>query len=700
MLRTVSSPDDWDEYKTVVEIEQGGLGSHSGEEALATLNGIPKNKIGLPGGAIPLAADGGMNPKFLGNSLSGIPGIDGDRYISVGETKEYLITTYDCFTNYFIEAVTGSIQRTGNVIKYTAGIRPGNGGFIINGRRIEVTIGGNGVLSPTIVYPLMDAINQQKDIEIATSGFEVSGFNYTDTHQSTDWELSSTANFATILKSSYDDTSNKTVWSISNLALESDFYVRVRYKGLTFGLTDWSVPIHFKTKSITERAIVAYPTMGLASVGDEITIVSEAYQPDTAMIHVPIFVAGNITGHIDVQMVSQLKSTDWQISPNSSFTSIDYSGHADNKLLHHEVLGLKPSNVYYLRIRHNHLYSRPVSADASNVITYVDEEKIGEWSDAIVFATLSTFEADSPVISSPGAGTANHGPNTTAMASEYVSQVDDTHLSTDWEIARDATFTDIAMSSYADIANKTSWPIVNLPAGNVYFIRARYKGVKYNVGRWSTIIAFSTLPTYAPATPAIVTPADMATGQSANFTAASTAYNSPLGKSHLHTDWELSTVSDFSTVEQSSYDDTVNKTSWALAGLLQDTIYYIRTRYTDDSSHASAWSLPSRFSTVQTKPLQPSIVSPVEGGIVSTASYLVTASPFSFTGNSHSNSDWEIFNADTDVLLQSSYFDVINKTTLTLGALAVNNLSIRVRYRTGTGAISAWSTKHRYTYQP
>ena len=697
MLRTVSSPDNWDEYKNVVDIEQGGLSSHSGEEALLTLNGIPKNKIGLPGGAIPIAPDGGINPKFLGNSLSGIPGIDGDRYISAGDTKEYLMTTYDCFTNYFIEAISGTVKRNGNVISYTAGIRPGTGGFIINGRRIEVTIGGNGVLTPDIIYPLMNAINRPKLMEFSASPFAVSGYNYHDAHYSTDWELSKTVNFATIVKSSMNDTVNKTSWEVDDLDLETDYYVRVRYQGTSFGLTEWSSPIHFSTKPVLERAVIVYPSMGLAAVGDKITVVADEFVPDISSVQVPVMVGGSITGYLEETVTSQLNSTDWQISSTSSFSSIDFSGHADGKLLQHEILQLKAGNVYYLRIRHNHLYSNPVSADAAHVITYTPEIKTGEWSDTVIFATLPTFEADQPVIIAPAAATANHGPNTTAMASPYVSQVDDTHVSSDWEVASDASFTTIVKSSYADTENKTSWNITNLPAGSIYFLRIRYKGHNYTEGRWSNIVSFSTLPSYAPVAPSIVSPVANAINQTAAFTVTASNYSSPLAKLHASTDWELSTVEDFSTIAQSSYDDPVNKTSWPLAGLLPDTVYYLRARYKDEVNYESSWSVTSKFTTIQTRPLQPTIVSPVENGVVTTASYLVTGSAFSFTGNVHANSDWEIYDADTNVLLQSSYFDVVNKTSLTMATLPSTHLSIRVRYRTGLGVASAWSLPRKYT---
>ena len=314
---------------------------------------------------------------------------------------------------------------------------------------------------------------------------------------------------------------------------------------------------------------------------------------------------------------------------------------------------------------------------------------------------MGTFEAAAPTITAPGAGTANHGPSTTAMASDYISPVFDTHASTDWEVATDSLFTNIVKSSYADSVNKLSWTMNDIPAGYIYYLRVRYKGSKYTQGRWSNIVAFSTLPTYSPNQPVITSPANNSIGISSSLTATSSSYVSPMGHQHVSSDWELSLVTDFSALEKSSHEDTVNKTMWGMAGLSTDKTYYLRVRYTDEAGYKSNWSNILTFSTLQTKPLKPVIASPSEGSKITDKSYLVSASSFSHPGNVHANSDWEIYNADTSALLQSSYFDTVNKTTITLTTLAAQNLKVRVRYRTGTGVSSDWSEyrSYRHTYQ-
>lgn len=67
--------------------------------------------------------------------------------------------------------------------------------------------------------------------------------------------------------------------------------------------------------------------------------------------------------------------------------------------------------------------------------------------------------------------------------------------------------------------------------------------------------------------------------------------------SHLSSDWQLSTVTDFSTTVSQSLSDTVNKTSWAMPNLSPVTTYYLRTRYKGSNGNYSPWSNTVTFNT-------------------------------------------------------------------------------------------------------
>lgn len=68
-------------------------------------------------------------------------------------------------------------------------------------------------------------------------------------HASTDWELSTDIGFVTIAQQSLADTVNRRSWHVDVLSLNTDYYIRCRYNGTLYGTSEWSTPIHFKTRA-------------------------------------------------------------------------------------------------------------------------------------------------------------------------------------------------------------------------------------------------------------------------------------------------------------------------------------------------------------------------------------------------------------------------------------------------------------------
>jgi len=67
-------------------------------------------------------------------------------------------------------------------------------------------------------------------------------------HQSTDWQLSTDPGFTTLVQSSIADVTNRRSWSITDLALDTDYYLRCRYTGTQYGTSEWSETQHFATR--------------------------------------------------------------------------------------------------------------------------------------------------------------------------------------------------------------------------------------------------------------------------------------------------------------------------------------------------------------------------------------------------------------------------------------------------------------------
>lgn len=100
------------------------------------------------------------------------------------------------------------------------------------------------------------------------------------------------------------------------------------------------------------------------------------------------------------------------------------------------------------------------------------------------------------------------------------------------------------------------------------------------------------------ATPTNTTPTNGATDQSGPTLALSaSAFSHPgLEDTHASSDWELATDSGFTTIVDSSYTDTSNKTSWT-ADVSTNQTYYWRVKYRGASGRESAWSTATSFTT-------------------------------------------------------------------------------------------------------
>ena len=100
-------------------------------------------------------------------------------------------------------------------------------------------------------------------------------------------------------------------------------------------------------------------------------------------------------------------------------------------------------------------------------------------------------------------------------------------------------------------------------------------------------------------TPTITSPANNATEISVNTVFTSDVFTtSPAAQdTHVDSDWELASDAIFSSIIQSSYNDAVNKTSWSVSGLIQNTTYYVRVKYRG-TVLTSDWSSVISFTTV------------------------------------------------------------------------------------------------------
>ncbi|MCK9516969.1 MAG: FG-GAP repeat protein [Ottowia sp.] len=97
--------------------------------------------------------------------------------------------------------------------------------------------------------------------------------------------------------------------------------------------------------------------------------------------------------------------------------------------------------------------------------------------------------------------------------------------------------------------------------------------------------------------PEIISPVSGSQALNREVTITSSAYTNKPEYTHVSTDWELSTDSNFISVNYASIDDTVNLTTWTVEGLSPLATYYARVRHKDNEGYLSNWSKASSFTT-------------------------------------------------------------------------------------------------------
>ena len=245
---------------------------------------------------------------------------------------------------------------------------------------------------------------------------------------------------------------------------------------------------------------------------------------------------------------------------------------------------------------------------SGNIITYTPSA-LGSGGFTIngrsVPVTIVTASIITPAIVSPAMGATGLTASVSLAGSPFITNPDsyESHDSTDWQIATDSGFTTIVASTSSNV-NKTNWT-ASLPGsalGNVtLYARVRYKSATLT-SEWSPTISFITTDLII-AKPIIFSPTQFAssipsglTVQVSGFTVTPYTYNT-----HVSTDWQIATDSDFTTLVLSSTGNTTSLYSWTvlLPQSTENTTLYIRVRF-NGNTLTSAWS---ETRTVTTKVL-------------------------------------------------------------------------------------------------
>lgn len=236
---------DVDYSKVVLGPAVGGSGKRSAAETAQAIGLLTKAAVAADARYLKLGQDGYVEVQHLPKDKQTISNsVNGPTTMSANSSANFTIADYDAFTTYTVEAVAGSVSRAGNIITYNAPSGGGVHGFLLNGKRYNVTVTGITVNKANLVTPVNNAANQGPVVSATIAAFSVSGG--TDTYKLTEWEVSTDIDF---INKIVDTTTVGLALSITLPTAGADYYIHGRHQGNTYGLGQWSDVVKVTAKS-------------------------------------------------------------------------------------------------------------------------------------------------------------------------------------------------------------------------------------------------------------------------------------------------------------------------------------------------------------------------------------------------------------------------------------------------------------------
>jgi hypothetical protein len=245
----------------ILPLSKGGTSSMNTDGAANQLTALDFDLRNAPNGVVGLNEQRKVcNELFTEETWDAAISIDGPVSVIVNSINEYTIGRYSNFNDYNITSDAGNINRVNETITLTAPAAPGVITLTINGKSfsIDVVPATTHVNTPSITSPVTGATNLGPDIAITSSLFSATGGS--DTHEGTDWQIATDANFTNIVASATNSSTDKLSWAVQGLQPATQYFIRTRYKGVSMGYSNWSSSISLTTKAnylpTTEEAIL------------------------------------------------------------------------------------------------------------------------------------------------------------------------------------------------------------------------------------------------------------------------------------------------------------------------------------------------------------------------------------------------------------------------------------------------------------
>ena len=590
--------------------------------------------------------------------------------LSAGEdtfvSTDWQVSTSSDFLNIVFESLENTVDKTTIAlpdlsydtlyyarVRYRASEAPvSNWSSTIN-FRIELE---PAIVTPSVVYPSDDATGLGRNITLLSSSFQT--INSTDAHVYSEWEIATDEAFLDVVEEA-SAAEYKTSFPVT-LDYGTHFYARVRHYGNVLGFSDWS--------SVVDFTIEVQPSVDAPEI--------------TAPTHLSTGL--DITGFdIEASAFTLSQGTDthessqWQIATDAGFTTLVVNDTSTSSLTSYSFLPGGYGVTYYVRVR------------------YHGEKESSNWSSVVQFTIELEPAIVKPSIMLPVNGASQQSIDTTLTSSAFQTvNSSDTHEETQWQIATNAGFTE-GLQSITSATSLTSISAFLLAYATTYYVRVRYEGSILGWGPWSDTSTFTTKAQPIIAKPSLTSHTNAQSGVSVAPTFAMTVG----ADSHVSTQWQVSTLSDFSILAVDYSDTDENKTSHPVS-LIYDTTYYVRLRHYGNEAPVSDWSNTIMFTTeLQPMILTPSISAPTGSNHALSVNASSSAYSVQNAAETHLNSDWQLASdSGFTEIVQQSLASETNKTSWSLTSLTYGaTYYLRVRYRGSGGMLSSWSAPVTFT---
>jgi len=191
------------------------------------------------------------------------------------------------------------------------------------------------VEQPSATAPAPGATKVSLTPTLQASAFSAVGG--TDTHAKSQWQVSSSSDFAALTYNSgeVDDLESHAVPGGAGLNTDATYYWRVRYKGQSMGWSAWSVPIQFTTTNVPNTPTILAPANNATDVALRPTLQTSAFS-----------YPGGGESHV---------ATQYQVATDVGFATVVYDSGDVADLTSHDVPAgseLAELTTHYVRARH------------------------------------------------------------------------------------------------------------------------------------------------------------------------------------------------------------------------------------------------------------------------------------------------------------------------------------------------------------